>query len=61
VEQLIAEARNTAQASTLESSHRYAHTITGTQVHVVLALAVATGVGSDGRERHNVTCIKLSG
>jgi hypothetical protein len=32
-ERLIAEARTTAQASTLESTHRYAQTIAEAQVH----------------------------
>jgi hypothetical protein len=59
-EQLIAAARSTAQASTLESTHRYAQTIAEAQVHAMLALAAATAVSSDSREWHNVAGTKLS-
>ena len=60
-EQLIATAGNTAQASTLESTHRYAQTIAEAQVDAMLALAAATGVSSDSREWHDVAGTKLSG
>jgi hypothetical protein len=49
-EQLIATARSTAQASTLESTHRYAQTIAEAQVHAMLALTAATAVSSDSGE-----------
>jgi hypothetical protein len=61
VEQLIATARDTAQAPTLESTHRHAQTIAEAQVHAMLALAAATGVSSDSREWHDVAGTKLSG
>jgi len=53
-EQLIAVARDTAQASTLESTRQYAQTIAEAQVHAILALAAATGLSSDSREWHDV-------
>jgi hypothetical protein len=60
-ERLITEARNTAQASTLESTHRYAQTIAEAPVHAMLALAAAAGVNDDGREWRDVAGTKLSG
>jgi hypothetical protein len=59
-EQLIAAARNTAQASTLESTRQYAQTIAEAQVHAIIALAAATGVSSDSRAWHDVAGTMLS-
>jgi hypothetical protein len=60
-ERLITEARTTAEASKLESSHRYAQTIAEAKVHAMLALAAATGVSDDGREWQGVAGSKFSG
>ena len=45
---LITEARATAQASTLGSTHPYAQTTAEAQVHAMLALAAATGGATTG-------------
>jgi hypothetical protein len=59
-ERLIAGARSTAEASTLESSRHYPQAIAEAQVHAMLALAAATGVSDDGREWHSVAGNKFS-
>jgi hypothetical protein len=50
-EQLVTQARDTAQAFALESSYRYAQTIAGTQLHAMPALAATTGTDPWGRGR----------